>query len=99
MGESLRVRRRCRPVRRPTWPTPGRQKALNQRQEAMIRRLIVDPCPDQLKLPFGLWSREAVGQLIVQRTGIQLSLTAIGRYLAAWHFTAQKPIRRARQRN
>lgn len=52
-----------------------------------------------MKLPFGLWRREAVGHLIVQRTGIQLSLTAIGRYLAAWHFTPQKPIRRARERN
>jgi hypothetical protein len=36
-----------------------------------------------LKLPFALWSREAVGQLIAQMTGIQLSLTAIGGYLAA----------------
>ena len=78
---------------------PGEQKALNRRQEAMIRRLIVGRCPDQLKLPFALWSREAVGQLITQKTGIQLSLTAIGTYLAAWNFTPQKPIRRATERN
>ena len=78
---------------------PGEQKALNQRQEAMIRRLIVSRCPDQLKLPFALWSRAAVGQVIAQRTGIQLSLTAIGSYLAAWRFTPQKPVRRATERN
>jgi len=47
---------------------PGEQKVLNQ-------CLIVGRCPDQLKLPFALWSREAVGQLIAQMTGIQLSLT------------------------
>jgi transposase len=77
----------------------GEQKALNRRQEATIRRLIVGRCPDQLKLPFTLWTREAVGQLIERKTGIRLSLTAIGTYLAAWGLTPQKPIRRATERN
>ena len=57
---------------------PGEQKALNRRQEATIRRLIVGRCPDQLKLPFALWTREAVGQLIERKAGIRLSPTAIG---------------------
>ena len=78
---------------------PGEQKALSPRQEAMIRGLIVGRCPDQLKLPFALWTREAVGQLIERRTGMRLSLTAISTYLAAWGFTAQKPIRRATERD
>jgi len=78
---------------------PGEQKALNVRQEAMIRRMIASKCPDQLQLPFALWTREAVGQIIARKTGISLSLTAIGTYLAAWGFTPQKPIRRATERN
>ncbi len=78
---------------------PGEQKALTGRQEAMIRRLVAGRCPDQLKLPFALWTREAVGQLIERKTGLRLSLTAIGSYLAAWGFTAQKPIRRATERD
>jgi transposase len=78
---------------------PGEQKALNRQQEAMIRRMIVSKCPDQLELPFALWTREAVGQLIERKTGVKLSLTAIGSYLAAWSFTPQKPIRRATERN
>ena len=53
---------------------PGEQKALSPRQEALIRRLIVGKCPDQLRLPFALWTREAVGQLIERRTGVRLSL-------------------------
>jgi len=65
----------------------------------MIRRLVVGRCPDQLKLPFALWTREAVGQLIERKAGLRLSLTAIGTYLAAWGFTAQKPIRRATERD
>lgn len=78
---------------------PGEQKALNASQEALIRRLVVGQCPDQLKLPFALWTREAVGALIARKTGLRLSIRAIGGYLAAWGFTAQKPIRRATERN
>lgn len=78
---------------------PGEQKALNRQQEAMIRRMIASKCPDQLELPFALWTREAVGQIIERKTGISLSLTAIGSYLSAWNFTPQKPIRRAIERN
>lgn len=78
---------------------PGEQKALNKRQEAMIRRLIVGQCPDQLKLPWALWTREAVGALIARKTGVRLSVRAIGGYLAAWGFTPQKPIRRATERD
>ena len=78
---------------------PGEQKALNTRQEALIRRWVVGQCPDQLKLPFALWTREAVSTLIARKTGLQLSIRAVGGYLAAWGFTAQKPIRRATERN
>lgn len=78
---------------------PGEQKALNRRQEAMIRRLVAGRCPDQLRLPFALWTREAVGQLIAQRTGITLSLTSIGTYLSSWGMTPQRPIRRATERD
>jgi transposase len=46
---------------------PGEQKALNSTQEAKIKRLIADKCPDQLKLPLALWTREAVAQLIERR--------------------------------
>ena len=77
---------------------PGEQKALSIRQEARIRRLIADKCPDQLKLEFALWTREAVAVLIQRETGIRLSLSAVGNSLRSWGFTAQRPIRRATER-
>jgi transposase len=64
-------------------------------QSAEIRRLIKDKMPDQLKLPFGLWTREAVQQLIFNRFGIELSRWQVGRYLKSWGFTPQKPISKA----
>jgi transposase len=56
---------------------------------------IQDRCPDQLKLPYYLWTREAVGQLIARKFGVRLSIWTVGRYLNRWGFTPQKPIRRA----
>ena len=75
----------------------GRPKggALFPRQAVQITKAIVDHCPEQLKLPFYLWTPEAVGQLIERRFGIRLSIWTVGRYLARWGFTPQKPVRRA----
>lgn len=68
-------------------------------QAAQIAKSVVDRCPDQLKLPFYLWTREAVAQLIENRFGIQLSVWTAGRYLKRWGFTPQKPVRRAFEKN
>jgi transposase len=70
-------------------------KKINGKQAAEIRNIIKDKMPDQLKLPFGLWTREAVQQLIENRFGIILSRWQVGRYLKSWGYTPQKPIRKA----
>jgi len=64
-------------------------------QCATIVNLITDRHPDQLKLPFYLWTRQAVGQLIEQRFGIRYSVHQVGRYVKKWGFTVQKPGRKA----
>jgi transposase len=64
-------------------------------QAATAVRLICHRCPDQLGLPFALWTREAVGQLLAQRFGLHVSVWTVGRYLKQWGFTPQKPLRRA----
>jgi transposase len=70
-------------------------KKINGKQAAEIRQLIKDKLPDQLKLSFGLWTREAVQQLILDRYGIELSRWQVGRYLKSWGYTPQKPISKA----
>ncbi len=66
---------------------------------ATVVRLITDRCPDQLKLPFMLWTRDAVRDLIARQSGVRLSVWTVGRYLARWGFTPQKPLRRAYERD
>lgn len=73
----------------------GDGRRLTMEQERQIRRVICEHTPDQLKMPFALWSRAAVGELIRQRFGTQPPVRTVGHYLKRWGFTPQKPIRKA----
>ncbi len=77
----------------------GTGRKLRPEEELETRRAIVDKCPDQLKLPFALWTRHAVREFIRQRFNVKMSLQAVGDYLKLWGFTPQKAIRRAYERN
>src|SRR3712207_2821296 len=74
---------------------PDEQRLPDAAQEAEVRGLVRRHTPDELDLPFALWSRAAVGALIARRCGVALAVRIVGKYLARWGFTAQKPIRRA----
>lgn len=73
----------------------GDGRVLSAAQEEAIQRLIIDKRPEQLKMDFSLWSRAVVGQLIEQEFGIRLQVRSVGKYLARWGFTPQKPIKKA----
>ena len=77
----------------------GRRVSEGRLQPARIRQLIIDSLPDQLKLPFYLWTRAAVVSLIEREYGISVSLTTVGRYLAGGGMSPQKPARRAYERH
>ena len=73
----------------------GSGRRMTQEQEAMIQRQLIDKTPDQLKLRYALWTREAVQQLIQQITGLKLAIRTVGEYLKRWGFTVQKPKKKA----
>jgi len=83
----------------PSGRPKGTGRKLSLGEEVETRRALVDKCPDQLKLPFALWSRNAVREFISQRFNVKMSLQAVGDYLKRWGFTPQKAIRRAYERN
>jgi transposase len=68
-------------------------------QSAQIVKIIRNYCPDELSMPFFLWTRESVGLLIREKFKIKLSKWTVGRYLARWGFSPQKPARRAIEQN
>lgn len=73
----------------------GEQRTLSPGQESDLRKALIDKTPDQMKLPFALWTRDAVKQLIRQCFGIQMPIRTVGEYLRRWGFTPQKPAKRA----
>ena len=77
----------------------GEQRHLSTEQEAEIKRLIIDKAPNQLKLSFALWTRDAVRLLIEQRCGLSMPIRTVGEYLKRWGFTPQKPIKWAKEQS
>ena len=85
--KALETRRTGRPS--------GGGHLLTDEQQQEIQRLISDKMPDQLKLPFALWTRKAVGQLICERYGVALAELTLTDYMKRWGVTSQKPMPRA----
>lgn len=89
-AQGLRAQSAGRPIGSGRQLTPG--------QEQHIRKLIVDRQPEQLKMDFALWTRDAVRLLIQQEFGLKMPIRTVGEYLKRWGFTPQKPVRRAYER-
>lgn len=68
-------------------------------QAAIICNVIRDRNPEQLKLPFVLWTSKAIRRLIIKKFNVVLSARSVRRYLAQWGFTPQKPVRIAYERD
>ena len=77
----------------------GMKRTLSLDQEAEVRQAIRDRCPEQLKLPFALWTRRAVRQLVKRLFSIDMPIRTVGEYLKRWGYTPQKPLRRAYEQN
>lgn len=78
---------------------PGTQRVLDWKQEMIIKKMIVDKAPKQFKLPFALWTRDAVRLAIKKLYGVDIPIRTISDYLKRWGFTPQKPVRRAYEQN
>ena len=79
--------------------SPRRGKGLLTSDEAgQVQGWIRDRTPDQLKLPFALWTSRAVRDLITARFAKTLGLSTVQLYLQRWGMTPQKPLARASER-
>ncbi|QYZ64746.1 MAG: endonuclease DDE, partial [Gammaproteobacteria bacterium (ex Lamellibrachia satsuma)] len=89
--KALKAKKQGRPM--------GAGRCLTPEQEKQIQKLISDKTPDQLKMAYALWTREAVKELIAQEFKIKLAIRTVGKYLSLWGFTPQKPLKRAYEQN
>lgn len=86
-GSLDKERKRGRPV--------GACRKLKLAEGLWLREHIVGHTPQQLCLPFALWTRPAIRALIKERFGIEMQDRLVGKYLKRWGFTPQRPIKRA----
>jgi hypothetical protein len=60
-----------------------------------VRETVIGQHPRQPRLPFALWTRRAIRELLRQEFGLEVSDRLVGNYLKRWGFTPQHPIQRA----
>ncbi len=80
---------------RPRGRSLGECRHLSIEQEPQIQKVLIDKVPEQLKLDFALWTRQAVAELIEVKCGLKMPIRSVGEYLKRWGFTPQKPLKRA----
>jgi transposase len=73
----------------------GDRLILSVSEARRVQRWIRDQMPDQMKLPFALWTAQAVRELIHKKFGKTLGLSTMPLYLKRWGLTTQKPLTRA----
>lgn len=74
---------------------PQGQGLLRPDQVGLLLAKITRRAPDQLGLPFVLWTRQAVAALVERLFGVRVSLVSVGKWLRHWGLTPQKPVRKA----
>ena len=77
----------------------GRPRTLSAAQERQVFRWVNGHDPRQYGLDFGLWTRAVVAELIAQKFGVTIGVSAVGELLAKLGLTPQKPLQRAYQRD
>jgi transposase len=60
-----------------------------------VRETVIGQNPKQQRLPFALWTRRAIRELLRQAFGLEVSDRLVGKCLKRWGFTPQRPIQRA----
>jgi transposase len=77
----------------------GPEPKFSDQQRQQVRRWILGKDPRQHGFDFGLWTRRIVQTLILEKMGIPLCLTSVGKLLASLEIPPQKPLRRACERD
>jgi len=77
----------------------GDGRKLTAAQEERLKAIVVGKSPEQMHLPFALWSSTALRALIRDQWRIELPQRTISAYMKRWGYTPQKAAKRAYERS
>ena len=73
----------------------GTNLKLTLEQSKILEKIMIDNTPDQLKLPFYLWTRKAIKAAVYMLWEIDIPLRTISEYMKRLGFSPQKPLIKA----
>ncbi|WP_244170451.1 helix-turn-helix domain-containing protein [Amycolatopsis tolypomycina] len=73
---------------------PGEQLALSPEQQAVVLESVTGRTPEELGLPYRVWTRQAIAELVNREFRITLSLKTVSGYLARWGVLPGPPVPR-----
>lgn len=85
--ESLEMKRRGIPEEQ--------TRLVCEADELELKSVMVHYTPEELGLPYLLWNRQAVQELVLNKFGVRLAARTVGTYLQRWGYTAQRPAKKA----
>jgi len=77
----------------------GEGRKLTAAQESKLKEILVGKSPEQMQLPFALWSSVAIRLLIREQWNIDLPQRTISAYMKRWGYTPQKAAKKAYERS
>ena len=77
---------------------PGRRSKLTHQQRLQLLEMLVQG-PQALGFRGDVWTQPRVTQVIRRHFGVQYHPSQVGRILKQYHWSRQKPLRRATQRD
>lgn len=75
----------------------GDKRRLSMERELEVRSILLHSSPEQQQLPFSLWTREAVAQLLKILYDMDIPLTTLADYLVRWGIRPCKPMTQAHE--
>lgn len=73
---------------------PGEQLALSPAQQAWTIKTIVAGTPDAQDMPYRLWTRQAIAELVNREFGIPLNPATVAQYLTRWRLIEEPNLER-----
>ena len=80
-------------------PRSGRPPKVTAEEMAWIGKTVQEGTPQQLKLPYALWTLSLIRELIRRHLGKTLALSSVSRIMKLLGFSAQKPLYQAWQQD